>query len=67
MNFGNTNYIEGCKTNQNNDMEILTYNSKEIEGFSDDLYLRRFSEKKEYRDALINTIIGLRNNNIDLN
>jgi len=36
MNFGNTNYIEGCKTTQNNDMEILTYNSKEIEEFSND-------------------------------
>ena len=36
MNFGNTNYIEGCKTNQNNDMEILTYNPKEIEDFSND-------------------------------
>ena len=42
-------------------------NSKEIEEFSENPYLRRFSEKKEYRDALINTIIGLRNNNIDLN
>lgn len=36
MNFGNTNYIEGCKTCQNNDMEILTYNPKEIEEFSND-------------------------------
>lgn len=36
MNFGNTNYIEGCKTTQNNDMEILTYNPKEIEEFSND-------------------------------
>jgi ATP-dependent exoDNAse (exonuclease V) beta subunit len=36
MNFGNTNYIEGCKTNQNNDMEILTYNPKEIEEYSND-------------------------------
>ena len=36
MNFGNTNYIEGCKTNQNNDMEILTYNPKDIEDFSND-------------------------------
>ena len=36
MNFGNTNYIEGCKTNQNNDMEILTYNSKDIEEYSND-------------------------------
>lgn len=36
MNFGNTNYIEGCKTNQNNDMEVLTYNPKEIEEFSND-------------------------------
>ena len=36
MNFGNTNYIEGCKTDQNNDMEILTYNPKEIEEYSND-------------------------------
>lgn len=36
MNFGNTNYIEGCKTNQNNDMEILTYNPKELEEYSND-------------------------------
>ncbi|MBR6690648.1 MAG: UvrD-helicase domain-containing protein [Bacilli bacterium] len=36
MNFGNTNYIESCKTNQNNNMEILTYNPKEIEDFSND-------------------------------
>ena len=36
MNFGNTNYIEGCKTKQNNNMEILTYNTKEIEDFSND-------------------------------
>ena len=36
MNFGNTNYIEGCKTEQNNNMEILTYNTKEIEDFSND-------------------------------
>ena len=36
MNFGNTNYIEGCKTEQNNDMEILIYNPKEIEEYSND-------------------------------
>jgi len=36
MNFGNTNYIEGCKTDQNNDMEILTYNPKDIEDYSND-------------------------------
>ena len=36
MNFGNKSYIEGCKTDQNNDMEILTYNPKEIEDFSND-------------------------------
>ena len=36
MNFGNTNYIEGCKTQQNNDMEILTYNPKEIEEYKGD-------------------------------
>ena len=36
MNFGNTNYIESCKTKQNNDMEILTFNPKEIEDFSND-------------------------------
>ena len=36
MNFGNTNYIENCKTNQNNDMEVFTYNPKEIENFSND-------------------------------
>jgi len=36
MNFGNTNYIENCKTNQNNDMEVLTYNPKEISDYSND-------------------------------
>lgn len=36
MNFGNTNYIEGCKTDQNNDMEVLTYNPKDISDFSND-------------------------------
>jgi len=36
MNFGNTNYIESCKTDQNNDMEILIYNPKDIEEFSND-------------------------------
>ena len=36
MNFGNTNYIEECKTDQNNDMEILTYNPKDIEDYSND-------------------------------
>jgi len=36
MNFGNINYIEGCKTDQNNHMEVLTYNPKEIEDFSND-------------------------------
>lgn len=36
MNFGNKSYIEECKTDQNNDMEILTYNPKEIEDFSND-------------------------------
>lgn len=36
MNFGNKSYIEECRTDQNNDMEILTYNPKEIEDFSND-------------------------------
>ena len=36
MNFGNLNYIEACKTNQNNNMEIFTYNPKEIEEYSND-------------------------------
>ena len=36
MNFGNTNYIEGCNTEQNNDMEILAYNPKEIIDYSND-------------------------------
>ena len=36
MNFGNINYIEGCKTDQNNDMEMFTYNPKEIEEYSND-------------------------------
>jgi len=36
MNFGNTNYIKGCKTSQNNDMEILTYNPKELDEYSND-------------------------------
>ena len=36
MNFGNTNYIEECKTYQNNNMDIFTYNPKELEGYSND-------------------------------
>jgi len=36
MNFGNTNYIEACKTSQNNNMDIFTYNPKEIEEYSND-------------------------------
>lgn len=36
MNFGNLNYIESCKTNQNNDMEIFTYDKKEINDYSED-------------------------------
>ena len=36
MNFGNINYVEVCKTDQNNDMEILTYNPKDISDFSND-------------------------------
>jgi len=36
MNFGNKSYIEECKTDQNNDMEILTYNPKSLEDFSND-------------------------------
>ena len=36
MNFGNTNYIESCKTNQNNNMDIFTYKPKEIEEYSND-------------------------------
>ena len=36
MNFGNTNYIEACKTNQDSNMEILNYNPKDIEEFSND-------------------------------
>ena len=36
MNFGNKSYIEECKTEQNNDMEILTYNPKDIKDFSND-------------------------------
>ena len=41
MNFGNTNYIEGCKTNQNNDMEILTFNPKEDLKFGYKVYVCR--------------------------
>lgn len=36
MNFGNINYIESCRTDQNNDMEIFTYDPKNIENFSND-------------------------------
>jgi len=36
MNFGNTNYTEGYKTNQNNNMDILTYNPKDIEEYTSD-------------------------------
>ena len=36
MNFGNTNYIESCKTNQNNDMDILTYSKDDMNEYSTD-------------------------------
>lgn len=36
MNFGNESYITTCKTNQNNNMAILTYDKKEIPDFSED-------------------------------
>ena len=36
MNFGNKNYVEALKTNQDNNMEILTYNKDNIESFSND-------------------------------
>jgi len=36
MNFGNTNYIESCKTEESNDMHILTYYPKDIDEFSND-------------------------------
>lgn len=36
MNFGNESYITTCKTNQNNDMEILTYNKTEITDYTTD-------------------------------
>ena len=36
MNFGNIDYIESFKTNQNSDMEILTYDKKEIENYTTD-------------------------------
>ena len=36
MNFGNTNYIESCKTELNNNMDIFTYNPKDIEEYSND-------------------------------
>ncbi len=36
MNFGNINYITSCKTNQNNDMEILTYDKESVNEFSSD-------------------------------
>lgn len=36
MNFGNTKYDEEFKTNQDSNMDILTYNSKDIEEYSND-------------------------------
>lgn len=36
MNFGNVNYIDKCKTDQNNNMEVLTYYPKDKEDFSND-------------------------------
>lgn len=41
-------------------------NLTEIEELSDNPYLKRFSEKKEYRDILINSILKLKENNVDL-
>ena len=45
---------------------IRNYNDSEgLERLSQDPYLRMFSEKREYRDILIDTILKLKRNNID--
>lgn len=45
---------------------IKNYNDSEgLERLSQDPYLRMFSEKQEYRDVLIDTILKLRRKNID--
>lgn len=45
---------------------IKNYNdSEELERLSQDPYLGMFSEKREYRDILIDTILKLKRNNID--
>ena len=53
MNFGNMNYVEGCKTDQNNDMEILTYNPKEIEEYSND-EVEAFTVAYDIKDKINN-------------
>ncbi len=37
MNFGNTTYIESCKTLQDNNMEIFNYDSKSLEYTNDEI------------------------------
>ena len=50
MNFGNASYVNENKTSQNYDMEILTYNEKEIDEYV-----------KEHKEASIDYIHGLDN------
>lgn len=42
-------------------------NPEELERLAQDEYLKVFAEKKEYREVLINTILKLKQNNIDVN
>lgn len=40
--------------------------SEQMEGFAEDPYLKKLFENKEYREALINTILKLRQNNANI-
>ena len=51
MNFGNINYEESCKTNQNNNMEILSYNNESLEDFSKD-EIEAFIIGKDIKDKI---------------
>ena len=53
MNFGNTNYIESCKTNQNNDMEIIIYNKEYISDFSND-EVEAFTTAYDIKEKVLN-------------
>ena len=56
MNFGNTNYINDCKTEQDNNMEIFSYNPKDILEYSNDeieAFTIAYDIKKKMKDKYL--------------